>query len=450
MQPSIKLQLKPRQQIFLSPAFKQGIKIFSLPILELKELIEEEILKNPLLEADIKPSTSLPDISNININAKSASENLNPLDKAGFSFHQTLNSYLLEQARIHFSEQDYLIAEYIIGSLNEKGFLTEKIKNIAMQLKEREKKVRQILKEVQLIAPIGIGSQSLKDFFLLQLKEQKKEHSIAYKIIKKHFALFLKQRKKQLLQNLNISESTLEQALQDIKKLSLNPAAEFILEKPQFIVPDLRIEYKNGHFLIFLNKDFLPSLKINHQYLNLIANQNLREISKKKQKTNTGLSLNEHKFLKNCFFSARNFLKNLQRRNRILKQLAVIIVKKQKDYLLGNLLSVLSLTETAKALNISESSLYRIVKYKYVLSPRGLEPLKNFFSLPVTKSSQTSKNSAAKILQKLIQEENKKQPLSDRELTQKLSLLGIFLKRRTVSKYRKKLNIVSACLRKIS
>ncbi len=436
MKPIIRLDLKPKQRLFLSPTFKQALKILSLPILELKELIEKELNSNPLLEKIDHPAAfTLPRPKTF------AKEEL----LARLPYQPSLYESLIEQAQIILSASDLPIATFLIGSLNEKGFLDEDLKEIAHSLKVSETTVLDVLKKIQTFDPPGIGARNLQESLLLQLKEKNKENNLSYTIIKDHFSNFLKNQKKELSHKLGITVSELTKIImQDLKNLNYNPAdtfQSFSGKENKLLIPDLTIEYEKGHFLIFLNKDRLPSVKVNRYYLSLLANSSDHH-------SNGSLLKEEKKILKRYFFSAQTLLKNLQRREELFKQLALLLIKNQRGYLLGlERLIPFSLKELALKLNLSLSSAYRLIADKYLLSPRGLEPLKNLFSLPV-KDSAISKKSATDLLKKMISEEDKNCPFSDQALMEKLSSLGVCWKRRTVAKYRQKLKIAPAHLRK--
>lgn len=437
MQPIIKLELKPKQRLFLSSYLKQSLKILSLPLLDLKELIEEELKNNPFLEKLEQPPY-LPQSF-----GSSRTNNFEKFSLQELPYKDSLTEHLSRQARLVFSTNDLKNALFLIGSLNEKGFLDENLQDIQKEMQISKEKLLTVLETVQTFDPPGIAALNLQSSFLSQLKEKNKTCSLAYKIIQDHFDLFLHNQKKQLAKIYQVPLSEIEQEFfHNLKKLNANPAARFQKTVFENKLIDLRIEYEKKHFLIFLKQDSLPTLRLNRRYLNLLIDQELQEQKK--------ITPSEKKILKKHFFTARLFLKQLKQRDDLLKKLALLLIKEQRGYLLGqSKLLPFSLKELAQKLNLSLSSAYRLLKDKHLLSPRGLEPLKNLFSLPV-KNSSISKNSASDLLKKLISEEDKAKPLSDADLTRRLTSLGICWKRRTVTKYRQKLKIASSHFRKKS
>ncbi|MFA5250003.1 MAG: RNA polymerase factor sigma-54 [Parachlamydiales bacterium] len=427
MQPIIKLEPGLRQRLFLLPAIRQALKILALPLLDLKTLIEEELNNNPLLERTERPESFLP------LRKKTKTALLETLP-----YQPGLREHLTRQLHeLGLKKNLRKIGEYLIGSLNEKGFLDEETSSLACELQTSAENICQVLKIIQTFDPPGIGAASLQESLLIQMSQLGQKEELGYLIIKNHFALFLKNRKKELACQLGVSFLKIEEALKKIKRLSLHPSAAFrSRETPWALIQsDLTIEYEQGRFFISVNETELPQVKINRLYLYCLASG---QIEKAEKST-----------LKKAFFQARQMIKNLKGRHQLLKQIGALIVKKQAGYLLNQTpLQPFSLKELASELGLCNSSVSRLLNGKYLLSPRGLEPLKSFFSLPVAANSPISKNSALAILKKLILEEDKTHPLSDEKLKAKLNALGINWKRRTVAKYRRKLKLSSAYLRK--
>ncbi len=420
MKNELLLKIKPeqRQKLVLTQKMKQIFHVLELPVLELKEYVDSEIEQNPLLEKKERERDF------INKNTYN-DEILNSLAKK-----KSLFAHLMEQAHEIFSTKEELaIAEALFSNLNHKGFLAISTSELSAYLQITEEKLLEVLKRVQTFDPIGICAKNIQECLLLQLKEQKKENSLIFELVDKHFEAFLQGKNNFLLKTLKISSKKLKEMTHELKSLKLDPASDYGDEIASPPAPDIRIRYERPTWRVFINHSEIPSFSINA----------LENISFDKE---------DKKYIQSCILKGKWLKESLENRRKILLKITFFIIKKQKDFLLSaGPLQPLNLKEIALDLKMHSSSISRAVSNKYIDSPLGILPLKYFFSSAL---SNISNKTALDVLKKLIDEEDKNAPFSDDILCKKLLEKGITIARRTISKYRKKLLIAPAKNRKVN
>lgn len=377
----------------LSLSIRQSLHILQMPQEELSLWLEEELIKNPLLKALPPPSFH----SSI------------PIDQ--IEVKPSLHEHLLQQIYEAIPcEKKRAVAIELLAYLDEKGYLMEVPKEL---------EISSLLPILQSLHPPGIFARNLQECLLLQLPKE----SIAYQLIRDFF-LELQEKKLQKIQKaLNLT--SLKPILATLKKLTTRPAASFAPSYSQPIITDLKITKRENLWAIEIKEDYLPTIY-------------LEELPKELK-----LSKEEKKIISSWKKSGKELLFAIEKRKELLQKITAFFVKKQAAYLEGKEgLAPLSLEDLKQEFSLSLSTLSRALSQKYVETPKGILPLKAFLSSSITQSE------GQKILLELIKKENPKKPLSDQELMEMLQKKGIPIARRTVTKYRKKLKIPSASLRK--
>ncbi len=397
----------PLKKLMMSPHMQKALHILPMSTLELKEWIEKEVEENPILEIT------------------SPTKFTQQLNHAELLHKISLYDHLLTQVSSHFrNKKERIIAKHIIGNLDEKGYFTEDIYEMCRTYHLSQEKIEKILKTLQFFDPIGVASRNLQECLLSQIESAEKQNTLSFRILKHHFDDFLHRRFEKLAKKMNTSLIHLQKELhKDVKQLYTRPSHFFEPFFPTSIYPDIEIGQeviveKDIPQLTIQKNNFAPSSKEDELYF--------------KQKTQSALFL----------------LKNLRTRRKIMESIAKLIIKEQKSFFEGrSSLKPLKIKETAHKLQVHESTLRRTLQNKFIKCEKGIFPLQFFFSMGF-KGEQITQMEVLEKLKDLIQKENKKAPLSDRELAEKMKNHGYFICRRTISKYRHKLKIHSQSQRK--
>lgn len=441
-----RVSVHQQQQLLINLAMKQAFHVLQLPVLELAEWLKAEIEANPVLEIDLadeslhsrldesfKEPYSLRNKSQEQMEKK-RKEHQDNLLIAPISLYE----HLMKQVPLAIKDPEHVrLAELIIGHLNDKGYLEIPLDAIAPSVSIETK--YKILSEIQSFDPPGIAARNLQECLLLQLQCKKKEESLAYKIIAKHFEALIQNKLPSISQQLNICMTDLVQVIEkEISLLDLNPGYRYVYQPIAAIIPDLHFICVEGKWHIEINTSFLPRVQIAPIYVKALQERSLKD---------QGSS-----YLRRQLASGKWLKKIVQQRNDTLRRIAEILLKKQIDFFNGEKagLRPMTIQEIAKELGLHESTITRAIANKFIACQQGIFALKSFFNHAVKTESgqQISKHTLRKILLRTIEKENKLQPLSDEEIAGHLRKLGITCARRTISKYRNALKIASAVKRK--
>ena len=468
-----KLNQKQAQKLILAPALQQAIKLLQLTNLELQQVVYDELAENPMLEIEGESAEAV--ASNANLEELKAGadgqgdNNGQDYDdvifSAGFEdyldesipiLHETdQNDYQLEnqisaspslwdhlnwQAGLTFYERSELkTAEYIIGNINEDGYLTVSPEEIAIRLEEDLVVIEEVRSKIKMFDPPGCGSLTLKEALLAQMDSLNLKDDVARKIINGYLPLLEKAAHQELASKLNISLSELRLHLDLIKNLDPAPGRKYSEDKTIYVVPDIYVVKEHGKWKIYLNEEGLPKLRLNHYY---------RQLAQAEVQTDQETT----RFIKDRMKRALWFIKSVNQRNRTIYRVAEYIVKKQKDFLEYGLeaLKPMTLIEIGRELGLHESTVGRVVANKYMMTPLGLFTLKFFFhkSLSGLYGEEISSLKIKDRIRKLVQNEDKTHPLSDEEIVDILTRENVQIARRTVAKYRGQLGIPPANIRK--
>ena len=467
-----KLQLKLSQK--LSPQQIQLMKLIQLTTAELEQKITNEIEENPALE---KGSESLENDSNeyegdigegdINVDEylsdetesydqnyySNQEESTNFQTKESISFHQFLDN---QSKNLILADLEKPICEFLIGSIDESGYLRREIEDIIDDLAFTQNivadntQVLSVLKKIQDLDPPGVGARSLQECLLIQLKRKNNEkESIinSINLIENEFELFSKKKFSRITEKLNLSEEDLKLVVEEISKLNPKPGGAITSEfSNNTIVPDFILSIEDGNFTVELNKRNSPELRLSNSYKNILEGYK-NDPNKTKSQNQTV------QFLKQKLDSAKWFIEAIEQRHQTLFQTINAIVNFQKEYFLTGEeknLKPMILKDIAEIINMDISTVSRVANSKYIDTPYGIKLLKSYFSegMKNSEGDEISTIEIKKILKEIVNKENKNKPLSDIELSDKLSKKGYKVARRTVSKYREQLDISVARLRK--
>jgi len=473
--------LRIANSLSLTPQLQQAIRLLQLSSLELEQEIQLQLDSNPLLEK-VEEQISVESLSTVDAGQKDLTNELNadhlpddlpvdtdwddvythqPTSLGAAEFEerednrqsqQSLQEYMLEQINLlHFSRIDQLIAYCIIDSLDEKGFLDAEISEITASVQHllssmdyeeeiEEDEVLVVLKHVQRLDPIGVGSRNLAECLLIQLDSLPVNTPCRNDAVKllQHYELLITNELPKLIKQTGLNQEQLRCAVDFLKTLKPYPGQEFESKESDYQIPDVVVMKKNDCWQVTLNPDVMPKLRLNSFYTNMIRRADQSE---------------DNQYLRNQMLEAKNFIKSIDERHKTLLKVATCIVEHQKSFLeIGpEGMKPLVLRDIAEEVELHESTVSRVTTNKYMLTPRGLFELKYFFSSHVgtTSGGEASSTAIRAKIKKMIAEENARKPLSDNAIANLLKEEGIDVARRTVAKYRESLHIPSSSERKV-
>ena len=467
-----KLQLKLSQK--LSPQQIQLMKLIQLTTAELEQKIKNEIEENPALEMgnekteiendefevdmndDVDVDDYLTDMSDDYDNSQnyysSEEENTNFQTKASFSFHQYLDN---QSKNLILDEKHKPICDFLIGSIDESGYLRREVEDIiddlafTQNIVTSKEEILSVLQKIQGLDPPGVGARSLKECLLIQLRRKKSKESIenSIKIIENDFDSFSKKKFSKLSERLNLTEQKLKEAIEEISKLNPKPGGSITSDfANNAITPDFILTIVDGDLIVELNKRNSPELRLSSSYKNILEGY-------KKDPNKTKSQNQAIQFLKQKLDSAKWFIEAIEQRHQTLFQTVNAIVNFQKNYFLTgeeSNLKPMILKDVAEMIDMDISTVSRVANSKYIDTPYGIKLLKSYFSEGMKNSDgdDISTIEIKRVLREIVESEDKVKPLSDIELSSKLSDNGFKVARRTVSKYREQLDIPVARLRK--
>jgi RNA polymerase sigma-54 factor len=479
------LQLKLGQK--LAPQQIQLMKLIQLHTLEFEEELERELEENPALEKvtddkeedydnlgnDYESEGTESIETDFNVDEylyddepsyKTASSNYSPDDEefdneSLLTEGQTIYEYLLEQIRLsNISDEELKIAEYLIGNLDNDGYLRRDLKSIVDDLAFSQgiytdiPKLEYILENyIQKLEPAGVGARNLQECLLLQIEKKVSDNpnvSIAASILKNQFDALSNKHYSKIIQRYNIDEEQLKDVLEEIAKLSPKVGGNFDTQTitiNQEIIPDFIIQVKDNEVIPMLNNKNAPTLRVSNEYKEILETYSNDKSSA------------EHKqaalFIKQKLDAAKWYIDAVNQRQNTLIQTITAIAKMQKEYFItGDEKNIkpMILKDISDITGFDISTISRVVKSKYADTPHGIVYLKNLFSDSLTndEGEEVSTKEIKNHLQEIIDKENKKKPLTDDALVTALKEKGYNIARRTIAKYREQLNIPVARLRK--
>ncbi|MFR9165763.1 MAG: RNA polymerase factor sigma-54 [Dysgonomonas sp.] len=484
---ALKQQLQQKQQQRLTPLQIQVIKLTELPSLELEERIKQELIDNPALEESygdnddsdevFTPESSEEgnditqeeitlgdyiseeEIPDYRLNSSNKSED-RQRQEFPVSASESFQDFLLDQLHLtDLNEKDKQIAEYIIGNIDENGYLERSLSAISDDLLFQTNtdvsvsELEQVLHEIQNFEPAGVGARDLQECLLLQLRRKPQDliTELALEIVEKYFDDFSKRHFEKIKKNLSIeSDDLLKEVIIEITSLNPKPGSNWgdsLSLAMNIITPDFIVESHNGEVFFSLNNKNIPALKVNREYSEMLQGYAENKKSMSEDSKNAVL------FVKQKLDSARWFIDALRQRQETLQRTMKAIVDFQYDFFLTGdetLLKPMILKDIADITGYDISTISRVSNSKYVQTNFGVYPLKYFFSESMQNDAgeEVSSREIKAILKDCIDAEDKRKPLTDDKLTEILKQKGYIIARRTVAKYREQLNIPVARLRK--
>lgn len=482
----LKQQLQQKLQQKLSPQQIQLIRLLELPAIELEERVKHELEENPALEegkdapedfeetadesgdegslpeeaeedlslGDYKNEDDIPDYKLREIREKAEQKEDIP-----FSVGQSLNEYLLQQLGLRdLPEKETKIAEYIIGNIDDDGYLRREPSAIADDLvfqagvDVEEKEVEKVLTVIHDFDPAGVGARNLQECLLLQLrrKEPSEDIRLAERVLTDYFEEFTRKHYDKILRGLNISEEALKKAIREITSLNPKPCSsrdDSIDTAMSQVVPDFLVEEVNGEPILSMNNRDIPDLRISREYSEMFQDYAGNKANQTAKMREAVL------FIKQKLDAAKGFINAIKQRQETLRRTMETIILLQRDFFLTGdeaMLRPMILKDVAERAGYDISTISRVSNSKYVQTNFGIYPLKYFFSesMQTDSGEEISTREVKKIMKEHIDSEDKRKPLTDEELTAILKGNGYVIARRTVAKYREQLGIPVARLRK--
>ncbi len=454
-------KLQMRQELRLAPQMIQAIEILQIPVAELRERIDQELEINPVLEIDERPKETSSDSSKEEAPTPEElkrEERYDAMDRyqdddfARPSRHiagerdrkleamanresrpETLQEHLIQQ--VHFldlSEAHKELAQFIINNISSTGYMLCTLDELmdAVKGKNESDDVKDVLEVVRSLDPAGVGAFDPRDCLLLQIDRYGPHRDIERDLICDHLEDIEYNRFPKIAKATGQDMETIKAAIDFIKSLNPRPGSAFGGEEPQYIVPDVIVEDIDGRYEIRLENSYIPPLRLNSAYKGL------------------GRDNEAYEFLKRKHESARWLIESIHQRQNTLQKICSDIFRIQKDFLDRgpNFLHPLRMQEVADNVGVHISTVSRAIANKYVQTPRGISALRSFFTgatKSLNGSAVESQESVRQKLQEMINNEDKRYPLSDEDIRTKFREQGIDIARRTITKYRKALDIPS-------
>jgi RNA polymerase sigma-54 factor len=466
----------------MTPSLQQAIKLLQLSKLELQEVLNQELLENPLLDEtaeEIKPEETQPegdgqeaktddDTPKVETKDEKEKDSFDEIDYDAyfqdyieygynprgmgeeheeFPIENTLTrppnltDHLSWQlAMSDASPRVKEIAAFIIGNIDEDGYLRATEEEIAGSGPYGIEEVQQAIRSVQSLDPIGVAARDLRECLLLQLQFLEVDNDLVETIVRDHWDDFMQRKFVQLAKSLSIDMKTLEGVVEIIKHLDPKPGRKYSTERAIYVEPDVYIHKVGDEYVIVLNEDGMPKLRINGSYRSMLNSMDSKS---------DGETVN---YIKDKIRSAVWLIKSLDQRQRTIYKVAESIVKHQREFLEKGIdfLRPLVLRDVADDIQMHESTVSRVVSNKYMHTPRGLFLMKYFFHSGIDSDTgeDISSLTVKKKIQSYIDGEDPRKPLSDSKIMKILNDEGINIARRTVAKYRDELNIPSSTDRK--
>ena len=463
---TLQIGVRVATRLVLSPQLQQAIKLLPLSTLELLEMLEQELNNNPLLENpeadnglkdDVDRASERRDDEQVTASATQESyadddiedilngDYLEPtyarriLETAEFpsienvlSTRRSLTDHLEEQLLDSTTtERKRRIGSAIIGNLDDGGYLAATVEEINSMGDWSTDEIVETLQIIQLFDPIGVAARDARECLLIQLEQLPRRNSIAECIVREHLSCLQNKQSEELSKRMKMSVDLLKPAIEIIQNLNPYPAASFSESATRVVRPDVTIQKLENDYIVVLNDDGMPQLRIN---------QNYRSMAKDKQHSKA-----DRKFLRDKLKDAVWLMRSIDQRKRTIFKVATSIAKFQRKFLDDGIehLEPLTLRVVADEIEMAESTVSRVVNNKYVNTPQGVFELKYFFHSGIDNADGQRFSSMAikQRIKKLIAAENSKKPLSDARISERLKQEGVPLARRTIAKYRESLKI---------
>ena len=460
------------QQV-LSPQLQQSLLILQTPLLELRNLVQQEMETNPVLEElpdepgvdernEVEPSADdnfkneFEKLASLDEEwrdymAQSASypegfrDSKEAQDKRQFVFdsipvQETLQQNLIGQLNQGvLSASDRKAAELIIGNIDDNGFLQGTPEEMALNSGIPKEDFEKMLALIQSFYPSGVGARDLRECLLIQLARGGKERSLEYKIVSEHMEDLGKRRFPEIARRMGISVEDVQKAADNIARLNPRPGQVFAAAPQNYVLPDVMVEKVDGEYQIVLNNEQIPHLRISNLYKDIIASGNTQSSDVKD-------------YIRDKIRSGKFLIRSIHQRQQTILNIAWQIVSRQRDFLEHgpSHLKPMTMGEVADAVGLHETTVSRAVSGKYMATPQGVFETKYFFTsgYQTATGESLSNTSVKEAILDLVKHESGSAPLSDHEIVEILGERGIPIARRTVAKDRTELNILPSHMRR--
>ena len=474
---SQKLHTKLVQKLILTPSLQQAIKLLPMSTLELSELLNQEMVENPMLEEVPTEELQPVEASQEKQEEKPAAEKTDTWDDQDYEYFfgdylddgykartptevkelppientlstsASLSDHLLWQLSMQTDDPMMReIGEAIIGNLDDDGQLVATVEELATMGPWPTEEVERALRLVQSFDPIGVAARDLQECLLLQLRRTASndtagENAIAEKIVTEHMRLLQNHQVPELARKLGMSIDDLKQYIEQIRHLDPKPGSRFNPSQSQYVIPDVYIVKIEDQYVAVLNEEGLPQLRISPVYRRLL------------DKTAVENTDETRAYVKDKFRSALWLIKSVEQRQKTIHKVASSIINFQRDFLDHGIeyLRPLVLRDVANDIGMHESTVSRVVTNKYMHTPQGVFEMKYFFHSGIASSYGEAVSSVTikQRIRKIIEQEDPRKPLSDSKIVSILQREGLELARRTIAKYREELKIPTSNQRKV-
>ncbi|MEI6416270.1 MAG: RNA polymerase factor sigma-54 [Verrucomicrobiota bacterium] len=434
----MQLSTKLSQQQLLSPQMQQGLHLLQAPMMELRQLVSQELIANPMLEEEFSnaPETSASSEKELSLyeNPNDAEERRRYFLESQYSV-ETLAEALLTQSA-GFPKKDQPLVECIIGNLDAAGYLGTSSAEMAASLGVSEQRVEETITKIQQLDPPGIAARDLKECLLLQLERKGKGNGLSSRMVKHYLPELGRHHYEEIATALRVSLEDVLQAHKIIAALEPHPGRAYGPVENQGVMSDVIVLADGNDLIVRPNEEALPRLRLNDHYKEFLST----EVENKELQN----------YLREKIRNGKQFLTHVEQRQKTLLAVAREIVKRQHAFFRIGELTPLTMAEVAETLDLHHTTIGRAIAGKYMETPRGLFPWKYFFTTGLQKEDGTSvsNDTVKQVLQQLIAQENKHHPLSDQEIVDQLEAQGILVARRTIANYREQLKILPKNLRK--
>lgn len=451
----------------IAPQMQQSLNVLQATTLELNQMIGQELAQNPVLEEEsVDISVEEEGLDKDEEDFDEEFSELSKLDQEWREYlqqsrsntprrdddnarrqrmmdsiiePQTLSEHLIEQLNTSDSNTEIRdLAEMLIGSVNDDGFLSQNIEEIALENAIPFMKLKEALDLVQSFHPIGIAAQNLRECLLLQLNHLNKKHSLEYRIVDRYLDQLARKRYPQIARKIGINIEKVTAAAEFIATLNPKPGRELSLGDNHYIAPDVNVENTSTGYNVTLNNETIPHLRISNVYKDIMSGGNAKKDAKE--------------YIREKIQSAKFLIKCIHQRQETIRKISEEIVARQRDFLDHGIahLHPMNMAQIAEVVEVHETTVSRAIAGKYIATPRGVFEMKYFFKPGYeTDSGDTLSNTSVKqAVAELVKNEDKKKPLSDDKIVQELNGSGIKLARRTVAKYRDEIGILPSHLRR--
>src|SRR5205809_186857 len=456
------------QQV-LSPQLQQSLLVLQTPLLELRNLVQQEMETNPVLE-ELPDEPGSESESSDDDNFKDEFEKLASLDeewrdymaqsassgadgfrssreakdKREFFFdsipvQETLQQNLLGQLnQTALNASDRKAAELIIGNIDDNGSLQSAPEEMALNSGIPKEDFEKMLTLIQSFYPPGVGARDLRECLLIQLRREGKENSLEYKIIAEHMEDLGKRRFPEIARRMGISVEEVQESANKISRLNPRPGQVFAAAPQNYVLPDVTVEKVDGDYQIILNNEQIPHLRISNIYKDIIAQDN------------NGADVKD--YIRDKIRSGKFLIRSIHQRQQTISNIAHQIVSRQRDFFEHgpSHLKPMTMGDIADAIGVHETTVSRAVSGKYMATPQGIFEMKYFFTpgYQTATGESMSNTSVKEAILDLVKHENGNAPLSDQEIVEILGERGIPIARRTVAKYRTELDILPSHMRR--